>query len=54
MHANIREWKAMKEEKIEKLKGAGFEAGDAQKFLKLTPAEESRVEAVRAENKRMI
>ncbi len=44
----------MKEEKIEKLKDAGFEVGDAQKFLKLTPAEASRVDAVRAKSKRMI
>jgi len=42
----------MKEEKIEKLKAAGFEVGDEKKFLKLTPNEAKRVEMVRVATKR--
>ena len=51
MNANLREWNAMKKEKIEKLKAAGFEVGDTASFLKLTPDEAKRVETLRTETK---
>ncbi len=51
MNANLREWNAMKKEKIEKMKVAGFEVGDASDFLELTPDEEKRVESIRTETK---
>jgi len=41
----------MKKEKIEKLKPAGFEVGDAADFLELTPDEMKRIEAIRTEAK---
>lgn len=45
MDANLREWNAMKKEKIEKLKASGFAVGDAANFLALSPQEAEQVDA---------
>jgi hypothetical protein len=44
----------MTPEKRKSVEWAGFAVGNVKKFSKLTPAEASRVDAVRVENKRTV